>query len=414
MDKTAMSKVKHQLLFKIFLVFAFLFFFGIAVYPIVIDSLNEQLDTLIMKEHQKRANREYQELLKADHERETLAQRQKEYALKDPFSQESLNEVARKVQSVDFYTKHTIGIIYAPSIGVSLPIFDSIKEEFLTKGASWMLFTDYPTGGKSRHSVITTHTGLPSATLFSHLDNMKEGDVFIVDLGQKNYLAYEVFRIRVVEPHDLSPIQMEEGEDLMSLLTCTPYMVNTHRLIVTGKRTPFTPTMQTQIEKVIANKSWRRWLIWSGVAFVVLLAISYLVYLIRRFLIRKKKYDLCLKVLDEQGHFPLDEVVFGLFDKAGTAKITRRGEHILAVPDEYGQIVIKNLPGYKYSLRPLQLPQTHYTLPELRVYVKKKNNAHFHIYPKKRWWKKIAFIQNVNKFTHIYLARKTQKRQVRK
>ena len=128
-----------------------------------------------------------------------------------------------------------MGIVKIPKIGVKLPIYHGSSQEVLAYGAGHLYGTDLPVGGKTRHTVVTAHTGLPHATMFDDLIYLKKGDYFYFDI-QGETLRYRVFRINVVEPNDISMLQREKGRDLATLLTCTPYGVNTQRLLVTGYR----------------------------------------------------------------------------------------------------------------------------------------------------------------------------------
>ena len=128
-----------------------------------------------------------------------------------------------------------MGIVKIPKIGVKLPIYHGSSQEVLAYGAGHLYGTDLPVGGKTRHSVVTAHTGLPNATMFDDLVELKKGDFFYFDVQGKT-LRYKVFRISVVDPHDIRLLQREKGRDLATLLTCTPYGVNTQRLLVTGYR----------------------------------------------------------------------------------------------------------------------------------------------------------------------------------
>lgn len=128
-----------------------------------------------------------------------------------------------------------MGVVKIPKIGVKLPIYHGTTQEILARGAGHLYGTDVPVGGKNRHSVVTAHTGLANATMFDDLVNLKKGDYFYFDV-QGETLRYKVFRISVVDPHDISLLQREKGRDLATLLTCTPYGVNSHRLLVTGYR----------------------------------------------------------------------------------------------------------------------------------------------------------------------------------
>ncbi|WP_421776650.1 class C sortase [Gardnerella sp. KA00255] len=128
-----------------------------------------------------------------------------------------------------------MGIVKIPKIGVKLPIYHGSSQEVLAYGSGHLYGTDLPVGGKTRHSVVTAHTGLPNATMFDDLVELKKGDFFYFDV-QGGTLRYKVFRISVVDPHDIRLLQREKGRDLATLLTCTPYGVNTQRLLVTGYR----------------------------------------------------------------------------------------------------------------------------------------------------------------------------------
>ena len=128
-----------------------------------------------------------------------------------------------------------IGVVKIPKIGVKLPIYHGSSQEVLAHGAGHLYGTDLPVGGKNRHAVVTAHTGLAYATMFDDLVNLKKGDYFYFDV-QGETMRYRVFRISVVNPEDISLLQREKGRDLATLLTCTPYGVNSHRLLVTGYR----------------------------------------------------------------------------------------------------------------------------------------------------------------------------------
>jgi len=129
-----------------------------------------------------------------------------------------------------------MGYIDIPKIDVTLPIYHGTEEAVLQVAIGHLEGTSLPVGGKGSHCVMSGHRGLPSAKLFSDLDKMVEGDTFSLTIMNRT-LTYEVDQIRVVEPTDLSDLQLEKGKDLCTLVTCTPYGINTHRLLVRGHRT---------------------------------------------------------------------------------------------------------------------------------------------------------------------------------
>ena len=133
-----------------------------------------------------------------------------------------------------------------PKIGVSLPVYHGTEDEVLNVGAGHLEGTSLPTGGDSTHSVITGHRGLPNAKLFTRLDEIEEGDLLFLETLDKK-LAYQVTDIRVVEPEDLEIMRIEPDRDLVSLVTCTPYGINTHRLVVTGERVEYSERQKAEI-----------------------------------------------------------------------------------------------------------------------------------------------------------------------
>jgi len=131
--------------------------------------------------------------------------------------------------------KELIASVVIPNIGQELPVYMGSSEEVLQKGAGLLENSSLPLGGSSTHSVITAHRGLPEARLFTDLDKLELEDIFYVK-NKYETLAYEVVAIEVISPDDFSAISIVENKDYITLLTCTPYMINSHRLIVRGER----------------------------------------------------------------------------------------------------------------------------------------------------------------------------------
>ena len=138
-------------------------------------------------------------------------------------------------QLLNISDKGVIGYIEIPSIDVALPIYHGTSEEILQVAIGHIEGSSLPVGGPSTHCVISGHRGLPSSRLFTDIDQLVEGDIFTL-LVLDETLTYEVDQIRIVEPDDTSLLAIEEGEDLCTLVTCTPYGVNSHRLLVRGHR----------------------------------------------------------------------------------------------------------------------------------------------------------------------------------
>ena len=128
-----------------------------------------------------------------------------------------------------------MGYINIPKIRITLPVYHGVDDEVLQVAIGHLAGTSLPVGGPSTHCVVSGHRGLPSARLFTDLDKLVEGDTFMLNVLDRT-LTYEVDQIRIVEPTDLSDIRIEEGKDYCTLVTCTPYGINTHRLLVRGHR----------------------------------------------------------------------------------------------------------------------------------------------------------------------------------
>lgn len=128
-----------------------------------------------------------------------------------------------------------MGYIEIPEIKVSLPIYHGVDEGILQIAIGHITGTSLPVGGEGTHCVVSGHRGLPSAKLFTDLDKLVEGDIFMMRVLDET-LTYEVDQILIVEPEDTSSLEIEEGKDLCTLVTCTPYGVNSHRMLVRGHR----------------------------------------------------------------------------------------------------------------------------------------------------------------------------------
>lgn len=134
----------------------------------------------------------------------------------------------------------TMGYVHIPKLAVSLPIYHGTEEETLDRGVGHLIGSSLPIGGSSTHAILTGHSGLASQKMFSDLDKLEVGDTFYLEVLNE-FLAYEVDQINTVLPHDTAYLGLEEGKDLCTLVTCTPFGVNTHRLLIRGHRIAYTP-----------------------------------------------------------------------------------------------------------------------------------------------------------------------------
>lgn len=181
-----------------------------------------------------------------------------------------------------------MGIVEIPKIDIKLPIYHTTKEDVLKQAAGHLEGSSLPIGGKSTHSVISAHRGLPSASLFTDLDQLKKGDHFLIHVLNKT-LCYEVDKISVVKPEETSALAVEEGEDLVTLLTCTPYGVNTERLLVRGHRVPYVEQEVADEKTPLSGISLHtNYLLWVIIGLVITTIFILMLYLKEKKLQKKK------------------------------------------------------------------------------------------------------------------------------
>ncbi len=204
---------------------------------------------------------------------------------KDPYSEEEKHKaIENYAQMLELRTK--IGVINIPSIDVELPIYAGTNEEILQKGAGHLEGTSLPIGGESTHTVITAHSGLPTARLFTDLQKVKMGEKFYIE-NIAGTLAYEVDHIDVIDPSDFQQLLVVPGKDYATLLTCTPIMINTHRLIVRGHRVPYVPEVD---EKVKEDKGKN-----LGIDKRLIILLFFAIIILGRYLLSKRKKKLAKK-----------------------------------------------------------------------------------------------------------------------
>ena len=168
--------------------------------------------------------------------------------------------------------------IKIPSIDVNLPIYHGTDTATLDKGVGHLFGTALPVGGESTHTVLTGHTGLGNATMFDQLTSVKMGDYFYIETAGR-HLKYQVTDIRVVLPHETESLNKVEGKDLATLITCTPYGVNTHRLLVTGERVPMDEEAVAAEAAQVKGAVMKPWMIAVLVSVVVILGIAGVIWL---------------------------------------------------------------------------------------------------------------------------------------
>lgn len=166
-----------------------------------------------------------------------------------------------------------MGYIEIPEIHQRLVIYHGTGDEVLQKGCGHIAGTSLPVGGKSTHSVLAAHRGLPSAKLFTDIDRLKEGDEFYVFV-LNHTLAYKVDQIKTVKPDNLDDLQIVKGKDYVTLFTCTPYAVNTHRLLVRGHRVPYVP--KDNATRTVTDSFEKYWIIIFVIGIIALAVVLWI------------------------------------------------------------------------------------------------------------------------------------------
>ena len=222
---------KH--LSTILLVFILLIGLSLLLYPTVSDYWNSFHQTRAIATYAENVakldNNQYDQLWEdARAYNEALCFRSNPYYLSE-------EQKAQYESLLDVSGLGVMGYIEIPEIDVSLPIYHGTEESVLQVAVGHLDWTSLPVGGESTHCVLSGHRGLPSAKLFTNLDKLREGDTFLLRILDE-VLTYEVDQILIVEPHEIDALKIVEGTDYCTLVTCTPYGVNTHRLLVRGHR----------------------------------------------------------------------------------------------------------------------------------------------------------------------------------
>lgn len=214
---------------------------GILFYPAISNYLNQRHATTIATDYEQEVShitqqQEDEMMQKALAYNRTLIGNSE---ILDPFSEEAKQlKHTTYDKLLDIDGNGMLGYIEIPKIHILSPIYHGISERVLQSGIGHLPETSLPVGGKTSHTVLSGHRGLPSAKLFTDLDKMEKGDVFYIKVLHHT-LAYQVDQILTVKPTQTQALSIVEGKDYVTLLTCTPYAINTHRLLVRGTRIPY-------------------------------------------------------------------------------------------------------------------------------------------------------------------------------
>lgn len=237
------------------IVLIFLAGIGVLSYPLVSSVINNYVSRSSVEEYTKKVAQ------LPDQKTGELIEEAKKYnnslsnnlILTDPFDQEAFQKIGADYQKVlNINDDGLIGYIDIPKINVYLPIYHGTDSKVLAKGAGHLQNTSLPVGGESTHSVISAHSAYPCETFFDYLTDMQVGDEFYIHILDRT-LKYQVDQIEVILPEEVNSLRIVKGEDLVTLLTCTPYSVNTHRLLVRGKRVEYDDTKYAETGVSLAS-----------------------------------------------------------------------------------------------------------------------------------------------------------------
>lgn len=221
-----------------------IFLIGLALvcYPIISNFVTSKISTGLISTYETKVDNlssaEKKEMVKdAEQWNDKLYRQQKGISVNDNLEYMDILNIGNGI----------IGTIEIPKIEVNLPIYHGTNDDVLSVGAGHLEDTSIPVGGENTHTVITGHSGLPSNKLFTRLDELEKNDKFYIYVLDE-VLAYEIDKIEVVLPENAN-YQIEDGKDLATLVTCTPYGINTHRLLVTGHRIQYDQDVKNKIKK---------------------------------------------------------------------------------------------------------------------------------------------------------------------
>ena len=253
--------------------------FGLLFYPLMGEFLNEKYHSDI--------ETAYTAAIEDTNTAELEQQRQAAERYNAMLSGAAITEGGASAPPLAYAQQLTVGgamcYVEIPKIGVYLPVQHGTDADTLERAVGHVVGTSLPVGGSSTHAVLSAHSGMASSKLFSDIDQLAEGDTFYIHvLGE--VLAYKVDAIHTVLPTDTSRLQIEDGKDYITLVTCTPFGINTHRLLVRGHRVPYVPEQEVPAatEKPVASSWTQHYLTGLGIGLGAVAAVGGGYFLVRR------------------------------------------------------------------------------------------------------------------------------------
>ena len=268
---------------------------GITLYPLISNVVGEKYRSIVESRYDKAVEKLNIMELIAEKEEAVLYNRTLQGGTENAFSREALAEAEESYgRLLNVRGDGIMGYIQIPKIGVELPIYHGTAEETLDKGVGHLLGTSLPVGGIGTHCVLTGHSGLAGTRMFSDLDQLNKGDVFYVRVLDETH-AYMIMDINTVLPEDTSKLEIDPQRESVTLVTCTPFGVNTHRLLVRGERIEI-----GMAERMIENAETQEYLKGVGLGCLGIILVSALVLTLRFALSRNRAEDIHRPVMEAE------------------------------------------------------------------------------------------------------------------
>ena len=276
----------------------FLFALGLTLYPVVSNYVNSKYASEI--------HTAYEEIIAEADNSALVAALESAIAYNDAirpgntfaesYSQEAIRAASENYEEqLNISGSGIMGYVEIPKIGVNLPIYHGTGNDSLDRGVGHLLGSSLPVGGESTHSILTGHSGMATQKMFTDLEQLVEGDVFYLQVLDEN-LAYQIDSIQIVLPHDTSFLGIYSGEDYCTLVTCTPYGINTHRLLVRGTRIPYEEAeviVEEQQEVELPQSTWEEKYIqgiWLGILAILVAALLVLIAMLLKQIRTERAY----------------------------------------------------------------------------------------------------------------------------
>ena len=237
----------------------FLTALGLTLYPLISNYVNQKYASEIQIAYQELIQQTDDSVLQEAKQRAIAYNLAITPGTADAYSEEALVSAAEDYDSqLDIAGNGIMGYVGIPKIQVNLPIYHGTDAEVLDRGVGHLLGSSLPVGGKNTHTILTGHSGMASQKMFTDLEQLTQGDVFYLNVLNET-LAYQVTEINTVLPYETDLLGIVPGEDLCTLVTCTPYGVNTHRLLVRGYRIPYEEALTLEEESVAVEAVESTW-----------------------------------------------------------------------------------------------------------------------------------------------------------